>query len=124
MFDWLKREPTREPPRERIEPTFGNMSETVDVDSSDLDGMRRLFSTVPTSAGAVVNPRTANRVAAVYACRRLVSGAIATLPLPIYKRTPDGGRELVEHDLWWLLNEQPTPLFTLRRSGSSSCQTC
>lgn len=59
-------------------------------------------------AGPAVNESTAMSVGAVYACVKLIAGAIASLPLPIYQRTPDG-RERVEHDLWWLLNEQPNP---------------
>lgn len=116
MFEWLgigrNDEPAR--PRERVEPTIGNLengNDFVDVPSSDprvLD----IFGLTPTAAGAMVNAVTANRVAAVYACRRLIAGAISTLPLPIYKRTDDGGRERVKHPYWWLLNEEPTPRFT------------
>jgi len=58
------------------------------------------------SAGPAVTERTAMGIGAVYACIGLIGGAIASLPLPIYRRTPDG-RERVSHDVWWLLNEQP-----------------
>ncbi|XZG71717.1 phage portal protein [Chitinibacteraceae bacterium HSL-7] len=58
------------------------------------------------AAGVSVNERTAMAVGAVYACVSLIGGAVASLPLPIYKRTLDG-RERVQNDLWWLLNEQP-----------------
>ena len=58
------------------------------------------------SAGVAVTEQTAMRVSAVYACVNLIGGAIASLPLPIYQRTPDG-RERARHDYWWLLNEQP-----------------
>jgi HK97 family phage portal protein len=47
-------------------------------------------------------------VSAVYACIQLISGAMASLPLPIYERTTTG-RQRVDHPLWWLLNEQPLP---------------
>lgn len=60
------------------------------------------------SAGTVVNERTAMGVSTVYACVSLIGGAIASLPLPIYKRI-DQGRERAEHPVWWLLNEQPHP---------------
>ena len=60
------------------------------------------------SAGAVVNERTAMGVSTVYACVSLIGGAIASLPVPIYKRMADG-RERVDHPVWWLLNEQPHP---------------
>jgi HK97 family phage portal protein len=58
------------------------------------------------NAGPVVNETTAMKVSAVYACVTLIAGAISTLPLPIYQRTDDG-RERVDHEYWWLLNEQP-----------------
>jgi HK97 family phage portal protein len=48
------------------------------------------------------------RVSAVYACVALIGGAISTLPMQVYKRTKEG-RESVDHDYWWLLNEQPNP---------------
>lgn len=58
------------------------------------------------AAGPSVTERTAMSIGAVYACVGLIGGAIASMPLPIYKRTPDG-RQRVDHDIWWLLNEQP-----------------
>jgi HK97 family phage portal protein len=59
------------------------------------------------SAGVAVTEQTAMRVSAVYACVNLIGGALASLPLPIYERTPDG-RQRADHAYWWLLNEQPT----------------
>lgn len=58
------------------------------------------------NAGPAVTERTAMSIGAVYACIGLIGGAIAAMPLPIYRRT-DEGRERVDHELWWLLNEQP-----------------
>lgn len=43
----------------------------------------------------------------VYACVSLIGGAVASLPLHIYKRSADS-RERVVNDLWWILNEQMT----------------
>lgn len=63
------------------------------------------------SAGVAVNERTIMQVSAVYACVNLIGGAIASMPLPIYKRTKEG-RERADHDMWWLLNEQPWPTMT------------
>lgn len=58
------------------------------------------------AAGPAVTERTAMGIGAVYACVGLIGGAIASLPLPIYRRT-DSGRERAANELWWLLNEQP-----------------
>ena len=60
-----------------------------------------------TTAGTAVTERTAMSVGAVYACVGLIGGAIASLPLPIYQRTTTGRQRVDNHDLWWLLNEQP-----------------
>ena len=60
------------------------------------------------SAGPAVTERTAMAIGAVYACVGLISGAIANLPLKTYRRNGDS-RESYTSDLWWLLNEQPTP---------------
>lgn len=70
------------------------------------------FGVAPSSAGVAVTNETAKRSAAVYSCCRLIAGAVALLPLPIYERTAEGGRNQVEHDLWWLLNESPYPTLT------------
>lgn len=67
-----------------------------------------LLAGSPAAAGVAVNEASAMRVTAVYACVRLIAGAIASLPLAVYRRTDDG-RERVRNDLWWLLNEQPCP---------------
>lgn len=56
-------------------------------------------------AGPAVNERTAMNVGAVYACIGLVSGAISSMPLPVYQRTNEG-RERADHEYWWLFNEQ------------------
>ena len=67
-----------------------------------------LLAGSPAASGVAVNEASAMRVTAVYACVRLIAGAIASLPLAVYRRTDDG-RERVRNDLWWLLNEQPCP---------------
>lgn len=66
----------------------------------------------PSYAGQVVTKETAMRVSAVYACVRLIAGSIAALPLPVYERTPLGRKQIEDHPLHWILNEEPTPRFT------------
>jgi HK97 family phage portal protein len=63
------------------------------------------------ASGYEVTDDSAMRVAAAYACARLIAGAIASLPLPVYKRT-EAGRERADHPLYWLLNERPEPRFS------------
>lgn len=83
-------------------------AEYADVKSSDSVKMFEIFGDPRTSAGAVVNENTAMRVSAVYACVSLIAGSIAQLPLPIYQRV-NGMRERIEHNYWWILNEQFSP---------------
>ena len=110
MLDWLTKPPTPAG-RARIEPKIGNLTEYHDVPSSDRVKMGQIFGEFPTSAGAVVNERSAMTSAAAFSCVRLIGGAIASLPLPVYERSEDG-RKRADHDYWWLLNEQPTARFT------------
>jgi len=63
------------------------------------------------NAGVSVTEQSAMQVSAVYACISLIGGAISSMPLPVYQRTADG-RERVDHDVWWLLNEQPNFMYS------------
>lgn len=67
----------------------------------------------PTSSGNVVTERTAMQTTAVYACVRVLSEAIAGLPLNLYRYTPDGGKEkTINHPLYRLLHDAPNPEMT------------
>lgn len=60
------------------------------------------------AAGARVTSETAMRVAAVYACVRIISGAVANMPLQLKRRIDQRTREDAEdHDLWTLLRRRP-----------------
>lgn len=60
------------------------------------------------ASGQNVTPETALRLAAVYACVRVCAETIASLPLIIYKRLPDGGKiRATEHPLYKVLHDQP-----------------
>ena len=62
------------------------------------------------SAGKAVNERTAMQMTAVYACVRILSEAIAGLPLHLYKYREDGGKEkAIDHSLYCLLHNEPNP---------------
>lgn len=66
-----------------------------------------------TAAGMAVNEKSALSVGAVYACVQLIAGAVASLPLHLFERTPEQRTRIdvqsntVAAGLWWLLNEQP-----------------
>lgn len=60
------------------------------------------------ASGASVTPNSAMRVATVYACVRIISGAVATLPLDIKRRTDARTREdASDHSLWTLIRRKP-----------------
>src|SRR5437879_2029672 len=61
-----------------------------------------------TATGIRVSPESAMRVAAVFACVRVVAETIASLPLIIYRRLPNGGKErATDHPLYPLLHDSP-----------------
>ena len=51
------------------------------------------FSGAQSSSGKAVTVDKAMRLSAVWACVRIISTSVAGLPLSIYRRLPDGGRE-------------------------------
>ena len=63
-----------------------------------------------TESGANVTERTAMQCAAVLSCTRIVSETIASLPLKVYKRLPNGGKEpAFDHPLYDVLGLNPNP---------------
>lgn len=60
------------------------------------------------AAGVVVTPDTAQQVAAVYACVRVIAETLASLPLHVYRRLPRDGRERdPAHSLYDVLHRRP-----------------
>jgi len=60
------------------------------------------------AAGECVTISSALKISTVWACVRLISETIASLPLKLYERKPDGSRrEAREHPLYTLLNDTP-----------------
>jgi HK97 family phage portal protein len=66
----------------------------------------------PTPSGKTVNERTAMATSAVYACVRVLSETIASLPLHVYRRTGQGKEKAIEHNLYYLLHDEPNPEMT------------
>ena len=66
-----------------------------------------------TASGKLVNPEAALRASAVFACIRVLSETVASIPLKLYKRRSDGGKEIaVNHYLYSLLHDSPHPNLT------------
>ena len=66
-----------------------------------------------TAYGKYVTELSAMQMTAVYCCVRILSEAVASLPLQFYRYTDDGGKEkAVEHPLYFLLHDEPNPEMT------------
>ena len=65
-----------------------------------------------TTSGKTVNERTALQTTAVYACVRILSETIASLPLHVYRYTEGGKTKDKEHALYTLLHDEPNPDMT------------
>ncbi|OSM43469.1 phage portal protein [Nesterenkonia sp. PF2B19] len=70
--------------------------------------MPRLGGT-STAAGVAVDAERALQVSAVYGCVRLISEAIAQLPVHVYRRTANGREQVRDHPLIPLLTDRPNP---------------
>lgn len=66
-----------------------------------------------TTSGKPVNETTAMQTTAVYACVRILSEAIASLPVHVYQYKEGGGKEMViDHPLYQVLHDEPNPEMT------------
>ena len=64
------------------------------------------------ASGKAVNERSAMQITAVYSCVRILSEAVASLPLHLYKYTDTGTAKATEHLLYFLLHDEPNPEMT------------
>lgn len=64
------------------------------------------------TSGTFVNENTAMQTAAVYACVRVISEAIASLPLHVYRYEENGSKLLPGHSLYNILHNAPNPEMT------------
>ncbi len=65
------------------------------------------------TSGKSVNERSAMQMTAVYACVRILSEAIAGLPLHLYRYDKDGSKKkAIDHTLYTLLHDEPNPEMT------------
>ena len=64
------------------------------------------------SSGKFVNERSAMQMTAVYCCVRILSEAVASLPLHVYKYTGLGSEKAKDHPLYHILHDEPNPEMT------------
>ena len=63
-------------------------------------------------SGKPVNANTAIQLSTVYACVRVISETVASLPLGVYEAQKDGNRKATEHPLYRLLHDEPNSEMT------------
>ena len=63
-------------------------------------------------SGKPVNANTAIQLSTVYACVRVISETVASLPLGVYEAQKDGNRKAIEHPLYRLLHDEPNSEMT------------
>ncbi len=88
------------------------LSKARDKPTNSLFGSAYSFFFGSTSSGKTVNERTSMQTTAVYACVRILSETLASLPLHTYKYTGNGKEKAIDHQLYYLLHDEPNPEMT------------
>jgi HK97 family phage portal protein len=78
----------------------------VPIKLTDSDFWSQYFG-ASSSSGVSVTDERMLRLSAVWACARLISETIATLPLSIYERTSAGKRVATQHPLQMIVHDMP-----------------
>ena len=91
---------------------FNRIFKARDKPKNLLPGSTYSFFFGSTSSGKSVNERTALQTTAVYACVRILSETIASLPLHTYRYTDRGKEKALEHPLYYLLHNEPNSEMT------------
>ena len=63
-------------------------------------------------AGKSVTAQTAIQLSTVYACVRVISETVASLPLGVYEAADDGNLKAGDHPLYHLLHDEPNAEMT------------
>lgn len=93
-------------------PVISKIFKARDKPSDYYSGSNYTFLFGPTTSGKSVNEFTAMQTTAVYSCVRILSEALASLPLHLY-RYKEGGKERVyDHPLYHLLHDEPNSEMT------------
>lgn len=92
---------------------FSGLFNSRDKPKNQTAGSRYTFYMGGSSSGKAVTERSAMQMTAVYSCVRILSEAVAGLPLHFYRYTDDGGKEkAIDHPLYNLLHDEPNPEMT------------
>ena len=84
-----------------------------DAPRNSTSGSAYRFFMGSSTSGKRVNERSAMQMTAVYSCVRILSEAVAGLPLHLYQYTDKSSREkVVENPLYFLLHDEPNTEMT------------
>ena len=89
---------------------FSGLFKSRDKPQNRTAGSNYAFFMGGTTSGKTVTERSAMQMTAVYSCVRILSEAVAGLPLHLYKYTDSGGKTMaLDHPLYHLLHDEPNP---------------
>ena len=92
---------------------FSGIFRSRDAPKDRTTGSNYSFFMGGTTSGKRVNERSAMQMTAVYSCVRILSEAVASLPLHFYKYDENGSKKkAIEHPLYFLLHDEPNPEMT------------
>jgi HK97 family phage portal protein len=92
---------------------FSGLFKSRDKPKNYSTGSAYRFFFGGTTSGKSVTERSAMQMTAVYSCVRILSEAIAGLPLHLYRYTENGSKEkAIDHPLYTLLHDEPNPEMT------------
>ena len=81
--------------------------------TNSLNGSGYRFMMGGSTSGKHVNERSAMQMTAVYACVRILSESIASLPVHLYQNQDEGSKtRAVKHPLYRILHDEPNPEMT------------
>lgn len=97
---------------EAVERRDGSLENPAIPLSNPTPALLEAFGVGPSTTGITVTNQKAMRLAAVYACVRILAESLASLPLVTYQRLERGKRRATEHPVYNLLHSRPNPEMT------------
>ena len=89
---------------------FNGLFRSRDKPQNRTAGSSYSFFMGGTTSGKAVTERSAMQMTAVYSCVRILSEAVAGLPLHLYRYGDDNSKaKALEHPLYRLLHDEPNP---------------
>ncbi len=86
---------------------FRKIFHSRDKPKNTLNGSPYNFFFGGTSSGQNVNERSSMQMTAVYSCVRILSEAIAGLPIHLYRNKNGGKEKAIDHPLYYILHDEP-----------------